>query len=87
MEKVDQLTGPRSLLKPTELWPWAARQTGNLEPGKKADIILVGGDPLTDITALQRVDMVKKDGQAVAGRRPIIGLNPAQGADISRRKP
>ena len=43
------------------------RETGSLEVGKKADIILVDGDPTTDITALQRVDTVMKDGVVVAG--------------------
>lgn len=43
------------------------RETGSLEPGKKADILLVDGDPTTDITALQRVDTVMKDGAVVAG--------------------
>ena len=42
-------------------------ETESLEAGKKADIILVDGDPTTDITALQRVDTVMKDGVAVAG--------------------
>jgi len=39
----------------------------SLEAGKKADFILVDGDPTTDITALQRVDTAMKDGVAVAG--------------------
>lgn len=43
------------------------RETGSLEVGKKADIILVDDDPTTDITALQRVDIVMKDGIVVAG--------------------
>ncbi|MBQ12009.1 MAG: hypothetical protein CMJ45_10725 [Planctomyces sp.] len=48
------------------------KETGSLEPGKKADIILVDGDPLSDITALQRVDTVIKDGRVVAGRDQVI---------------
>jgi imidazolonepropionase-like amidohydrolase len=35
---------------------------GSIEPGKFADIIAVSGDPLTDITELQRVKFVMKDG-------------------------
>ena len=37
--------------------------TGSLEPGMEADLIAVGGDPLTDITALQRVLFVMKGGR------------------------
>jgi len=37
-------------------------QAGSLEPGKYADIIAVGGDPLTDITILERVVFVMKGG-------------------------
>ena len=40
--------------------------TGSLEAGKKADLIIVEGDPLSDISSLQRVNTVFKDGQAVA---------------------
>jgi imidazolonepropionase-like amidohydrolase len=35
---------------------------GSLEPGKGADIIAVRGDPLEDLRALDRVDMVMKGG-------------------------
>ena len=48
------------------------KETGSLEQGKKADIILVDGDPLSDITALQRVDTVIKDGRVVAGRDQVV---------------
>ena len=37
-------------------------QIGELKPGMLADIIAVGGDPLSDITALRRVSFVMKGG-------------------------
>jgi imidazolonepropionase-like amidohydrolase len=39
-----------------------AGETGTLTPGKRADIIAVEGDPLTDIAAMRRVDFVMRDG-------------------------
>jgi imidazolonepropionase-like amidohydrolase len=38
---------------------------GAVEPGKYADIIAVAGDPLTDITELERVRFVMKGGRVV----------------------
>jgi imidazolonepropionase-like amidohydrolase len=38
---------------------------GALEPGKFADLVAVAGDPLTDITELERVRFVMKDGRLV----------------------
>ncbi|HEY2683167.1 MAG TPA: amidohydrolase family protein [Steroidobacteraceae bacterium] len=43
---------------------WQDR-VGAVEPGKFADLIAVAGDPLTDITELERVQFVMKDGQQV----------------------
>lgn len=40
-------------------------QVGEIKPGKLADIIAVSGDPLKDITLLQNVQFVMKDGQVV----------------------
>jgi len=37
-------------------------ETGSIEPGKRADMIAVAGDPLSDITVLKRVQFVMKDG-------------------------
>jgi imidazolonepropionase-like amidohydrolase len=37
-------------------------QSGSLAPGKWADIVAVPGDPLKDITVLEKVDFVMKDG-------------------------
>lgn len=38
-------------------------EIGTLEPGKRADLIAVAGDPLRDVTVLKRVGFVMKDGQ------------------------
>lgn len=40
-----------------------ADQVGTLEPGKRADLIAVDGDPLSDVTVLKRVEWVMKDGR------------------------
>ena len=47
-------------------------QVGTLESGKLADIVIVDGDPLTDIGALKRVHKVIKGGQVVASDGAII---------------
>jgi imidazolonepropionase-like amidohydrolase len=40
-----------------------AGQAGSIEPGKRADVIAVTGDPLSDVTVLKRVSFVMKDGK------------------------
>jgi len=40
---------------------------GTIEPGKLADIIVVNGNPLYDITALSHVEVVVKDGIVYKG--------------------
>ena len=42
-------------------------EIGSIERGKVADLIAVEGDPLRDITAMQRVDFVMRSGQVVRG--------------------
>ena len=36
---------------------------GTIEPGKQADIVAVLGDPLKDITLLEKVNFVMKGGR------------------------
>ena len=47
-----------------ELLGWQDR-VGSIEPKKFADLIAVAGDPLRDITELERVMFVMKGGQVV----------------------
>src|SRR5262249_4995764 len=49
-------------LDAAKLIGWDDR-VGSLEPGKLADLIAVQGDPLKDITELQRVRFVMKGGE------------------------
>lgn len=43
------------------------KTVGTIEPGKLADIIVVDGNPLFDITALSHVEVVVKDGKVYKG--------------------
>ena len=45
-----------------EMLGWQDR-VGAIEPGKFADLVAVAGDPVADITELERVRFVMKDGQ------------------------
>ncbi len=47
-----------------ELLQWDDR-VGTIEAGKLADIIAVSGDPLEDLSELERVIFVMKDGAVV----------------------
>jgi imidazolonepropionase-like amidohydrolase len=42
-------------------------ELGTIEAGKRADVIAVTGDPLSDVTVLQTVDFVMKDGHVSKG--------------------
>ncbi len=53
-------------LNAAELLGWQDR-VGSLEPNKFADLIAVEGDPLNDITELERVKFVMKGGAVVRG--------------------
>jgi imidazolonepropionase-like amidohydrolase len=47
---------------------------GSIQPGKQADLIVVDGDPTTDITALSRVQLVMLAGRTIFQK--IDGCEP-----------
>ena len=57
------------LLNGARLLGWEG-QIGELKPGFYADVIAVGGDPLTDISAVRRVSFVMKNGAVVRNDAP-----------------
>jgi imidazolonepropionase-like amidohydrolase len=55
-------------------------EIGSLEPGKRADVVVADGDPLTDIAALTdpaRITMVIKDGQVTKDAKDLMAAPPA----------
>jgi imidazolonepropionase-like amidohydrolase len=53
-----------------------ARDIGTVEKGKLADIIVVAGDPLRDISDMRKIDLVVRDG--VVFRQSQLALAPAE---------
>ena len=61
-----------------------ADRFGSIKPGMEADLIVVNGDPLKDITCLQElanINMVFQDGEMVAGSE---WKQPADETDLIR---
>jgi len=46
------------------------KDLGTLEVGKRADLVAVPRDPLADVTALESVSFVMKDGRVIRGSGP-----------------
>ena len=52
-----------------------SKEVGSIKPGKYADVIAVSGDPLRDISVLERVDFVMKDGAVYKETNPTAGAS------------
>jgi imidazolonepropionase-like amidohydrolase len=50
-----------------------SKEVGSIKPGKYADVIAVSGDPLLDISVLEYVDFVMKDGVVYKETKPAAG--------------
>ena len=53
------------------------REVGTIAVGKRADVVGVRGDPLQDITVLQHVDFVMKDGKTFKRDGQVLGRSVA----------
>jgi len=53
------------------------KDTGTIEPGKRADVILIDGDPLRDIKNLRKVSKVVTNGRMYDARKlgQTVGFN------------
>jgi imidazolonepropionase-like amidohydrolase len=49
---------------------------GSIEPGKYADMIAVAGNPIADITELERVQLVIRNGQVI--RNDLVSRSDAR---------
>ncbi len=67
MKPIDALRA--ATLNAADLLGWSDR-IGSIEPGKFADIIAVTGDPLTDISVLEKVNFVMKGGRVYKRPEP-----------------
>ncbi len=51
-------------------------ELGTVEVGKLADLIVVGANPLEDITNVRRLQLVLKEGRVVSDKRHLSGAVP-----------
>ena len=59
-------------------------RTGSIAPGKDADLIAIRGDPLRDVSALHRIELVVTRGRQVIPAPPVSG--PRRAASPARRQ-
>ncbi|MBK0417491.1 amidohydrolase family protein [Leucobacter sp. CSA1] len=79
--------GPAATLRAgtltTARWLGTDDRVGTVEPGKRADLIALPGDPLGDVSALRGIDWVMKAGRVV--RDDARALSPAAGSRNGER--
>jgi imidazolonepropionase-like amidohydrolase len=73
-------------LHAADLLGWADR-VGTLEPGKYADLIAVEGNPLKDVTTLEKVKVVMKGGEVVQDTRERKGMRRKSDLDEPQAMP
>ena len=59
-------------------------RTGSIAPGKDADLIAIRGDPLRDVSALHRIELVVTRGRQFIPAPPVSG--PSRAASPARRR-
>jgi len=53
-----------------------ADELGTIEPGKRADLLVIDGDPLQDLSQLRRVHLVLREGKVVVDRGRLVLPSP-----------
>jgi imidazolonepropionase-like amidohydrolase len=56
------------------------RELGTIEPGKRADLVAIAGDPFDFADLAERIECVYQDGRLVAGEAPTQRAAAAAGA-------
>jgi imidazolonepropionase-like amidohydrolase len=64
-----------------------SEKVGTLQKGKVADIVAVPGDPMTDITATERVSFVMKEGKVIRNGPPTAQTAGASADDPNSAAP
>ena len=65
------MTPPRLTRTSDRILMGIATHTSTIAPGRNADLVLVKGDPSTDIAAIENVETVFKDGVGYDSERLI----------------
>jgi hypothetical protein len=61
----------------------ASADLGSIEPGKLADMVILDGDPLTDIRNTRKVHTVIKNGEVHDMKEIMSGIPSSQGSDAN----
>jgi imidazolonepropionase-like amidohydrolase len=79
---------PRAVLASATIVParmlGVEREIGTVEPGKTADLVLLGKDPRADVGAVEHVEMVLRAGRIVDGKPELLPAPVAMPADPAR---